>query len=307
MSKTSLLRYHCGLFAAVLLGCTPTAQKLPTTLSPDTEAGAFSAPLQLPDKLAESSGLVCLPEHEFLTINDSGNAAEVYRFNRSGKIIQQLQIPATNNDWEALTLHQNQLIIADTGNNAGQRNNINLLAIPFENGDLLPDATKKFSYHYKGMAGPVKPYEHELDAEAIASDGKHLWLFSKNWLGNTSAVYRIDLSSAATELVREHTIAAIPGVITDAAYAKEQKIFVLTGYRNVVKETMAFMLSRDYQPFILLTDEKFRPLKLQYLKDAAQVEAVCINNNQIWLSQESSRVDNARFWYFGTIDEVLRP
>lgn len=307
MLRASQLHFCCFLFVAVLSGCTPTTSRLPPTPGPNAAAGAFAQSVLLPDKLSESSGLVCLSEQEFLTINDSGNAAEVYRFNGNGEIMQQQQIPATNTDWEALTLHQNQLIIADTGNNAGQRHEISLLVIPFEDGHLLPAATKKFSYRYRDRAGPVKPYEHELDAEAIASDGNQLWLFSKNWLGNTSAVYRIDLSSTTTELVREHTIAAIPGVITDAAYAKEQRIFVLTGYRNVVKEAVAFMLSRDYQPFILLTDDNFRPLKLQYLSDAAQVEAVCLNNNQIWLSQEKSRVANARFWYFGTIVQMLQP
>ena len=297
----------CGLFAVVSIACTPTAHRQSAIATDNSIPAQVNRQVMLPPALAESSGLACLSDDEFLTVNDSGNAATVYRFDASGTIIAQTKVPATNNDWEALSIHQQHLVIADIGNNTGMRPEVSLLLMPFQAGKLDPAQLRTFNFRYKNSAAAVKPYQHNLDAEAIASDGEYLWMFSKNWLADSSSVYRINVNESVTELEAYSAISPIPGVITDAAFAPDERIFVLVGYRNVAKEALSFMFTQDYQPFILLADQHFQILKHHDLAGAGQVEAVCLRNGRIWLSQENSGVAAARFWSFSTIRELLEP
>ncbi len=307
MSELMFRRMICGLFAVTGVACTPTAHRQSVIATDNTNPAQVNSQVTLPPALAESSGLACLSDDEFLTVNDSGNAATVYRFDASGKITTQTKVPAANNDWEALSIHQQQLVIADTGNNTGLRSEISLLLMPLQDGKLEPAKLRTFKFSYKNSAAEVKPYHHNLDAEAIASDGEYLWMFSKNWLADSSSVYKINVNESVTELEAHSAISPIPGVITDAAFAADERIFVLVGYRNVAREALSFMFTRDYQPFILLANQHFQILKHHDLAGAGQVEAVCLHKGRIWLSQENSGVAAARFWSVGTIRELLEP
>ncbi|CAA0350237.1 conserved hypothetical protein [Alteromonas infernus] len=58
--------------------------------------------VELPDELAETSGLFCEQSGMF-SLNDSGNAPVIYRVNYQGEIVERTPLALTNKDWEAIT------------------------------------------------------------------------------------------------------------------------------------------------------------------------------------------------------------
>src|SRR5690554_1851970 len=76
----------------------------------------------LPPEVVESSALIKC-KNTFLTLNDSGNKAKVYVFNKMGKIQHTCFIEnASNIDWEAMAYDGEEfLYIADIGNNDNER------------------------------------------------------------------------------------------------------------------------------------------------------------------------------------------
>ena len=260
----------------------------------------------LPEVTRESSALICL-QTQFLTINDSGNSATLYQVDRFGMLQREIATNATNIDWEAMTLHQGQLLVGDIGNNSGARTSIQLyqFAWPINSNQIRYHKVYQFNYPAppSDTALPIQAYQHDHDAEALVSAGSRLLMLSKNWLSDGSQVYELDLATSSMQKVAD--IDGLPGLITDATYDKAQQIFVVTGYQNLRKNALSFALSGNYQPFLALLDHKFRVLNIKMLPGAGQVEGVCVDQHQdIWLSQERSRQLPALLWRFGTLQQL---
>ena len=90
--------------------------------------------LVLPKIINETSGLEILND-VFVTHNDSGGEPSLYFFNLSGEIINSIMLEKENfweiynNDWEDITADEDYIYIADTGNNFGTRDNLNILKL----------------------------------------------------------------------------------------------------------------------------------------------------------------------------------
>jgi hypothetical protein len=262
---------------------------------------------QLSAEIAETSGLACLRNNQFLTINDSGNAATVYQLDASGRIINRYATNGRNQDWEALALHQGRLWIADIGNNSGQRATLDLYNAPIPQGQIKELMVDRLELRYP-QAPMTKPsfYQHELDAEALVSTGDSLLIFSKNWIGLQSRVYAVDTNAKASTLAQVGVTSALPGVITDVAYSAQQQVFVVAGYENFRLNPLTFMLSGDFAPFIAVLDAKYQLITSVQIPTGGQLEAVCLDDTQnIWLSQESSSHHKAKMWRWGALSTLL--
>lgn len=298
MLKFPLSALLCSL---LLTSCSQQPDNLPTANASDVAAAT------LPGEIAETSALVCTGGQQFLTINDSGNPAVLYRLDQQGRIVQRLNIEAQNQDWEALTMHQGKLWIADIGNNTGQRTELQLytLPLPAPSDTTIPVTTYRLRYPGPTPKAPAL-YQHEFDAEALVSTGSELLLFSKNWQGDTSRVYQVDTSRTASELQQVGTTSVLPGLITDVAYSATAQVFIVAGYQNFRQNPLPLLLSGDFAPFLAILDRQYQLLKTVPVATGGQVEAVCLDTaNNIWLSQEGSARHPAQMWQWGNLATLM--
>ncbi len=298
-----MLKFPLSALLCLLLltSCSQQPDNLPTANASDVAAAT------LPGEIAETSALVCTGGQQFLTINDSGNPAVLYRLDQQGRIVQRLDIEAQNQDWEALTMHQGKLWIADIGNNTGQRTELQLytLPLPAPSDTTIPVTTYRLRYPGPTPKAPAL-YQHEFDAEALVSTGSELLLFSKNWQGDTSRVYQVDTSRTASELQQVGTTSVLPGLITDVAYSATAQVFIVAGYQNFRQNPLPLLLSGDFAPFLAILDRQYQLLKTVPVATGGQVEAVCLDTaNNIWLSQEGSARHPAQMWQWGNLATLM--
>lgn len=285
--------WPAAALTALLMGCS-TPQ-----LSPATD------PNLLPAASKESSGLVCTAQG-FISVNDSGNPAELQLLDAQLRL-QQIALPFNNVDWEALTSDGHDLYIADTGNNSGQRDELQIHRVRSQQGTTVPTAGSSLRLRYADYpAQPPAAYQHDFDAEALAYADGSLWLFSKSWRSGISQVYQIDPNLAGVQTLKAQAqIAGLPGLVTDAVYLPELKRFVLTGYQNYLHQLFRFALEGQYDAFVAITDRQFNLLQVIPLPEAGQLEAICARGNEIWLSQEQSERQPARLWRERQIESAL--
>lgn len=162
----------------------------------------------LPQQLREISGAVFW-DGLLWAHNDGGDAPVLYALDTSAfKIVKRVYLKqAVNTDWEDITQDDRFIYIGDIGNNAGNRNYLQIYKIA--KSDIKASGTKDsisvlpqlitFSYKNK-PAGNLKKHRHNYDAEALAAYGGHLYIFSKNWLGGPSEVYAADTAAGVYEL-----------------------------------------------------------------------------------------------------------
>ena len=88
----------------------------------------------LPKTINETSGLEFYNKN-FITHNDSGDGPSLYVFNENGDLIKAMDLnkdsnfEIENNDWEDITSDDEYLFVADTGNNFGNRGNLNIIRV----------------------------------------------------------------------------------------------------------------------------------------------------------------------------------
>ena len=151
-----------SLLAALLLGVAACA---PPSLPFSRWAGLITS-----GELDEISGLAASHVHEGVlwAINDSGNPARLLALNRRGRLLARFEVRGVRNiDWEDLasfTLQgKHYLLVADTGDNGGQRRDIALHV--FEEPTTLTDAVLRPAWTIRAR-WPDGP----RDCEAVAVD-----------------------------------------------------------------------------------------------------------------------------------------
>lgn len=221
-------------------------------LSEDEAKQAFStgAPVLLPDKLAESSGIVYW-RGKLWTHNDSGGAAVLYAVDpQTAQIVQTITLEGvTNVDWEDIAKDKQHLYIADTGNNVtGARTDLTVYKISMNDipgkGDAVIPREKieaiTFYYPEQGLSPQPSAGSNNTayDCEAIMVMNGMIHLFTKDWTsaasGFSSAEYRIPNKAYPrgekhpAELVNLHENL---GFLVTAVDNWESEKVILTGYQ----------------------------------------------------------------------------
>lgn len=142
----------------------------------------------LDNSVRETSGLANLDGRVY-THNDSGNLAELYELNTTtGTVLRTITVNnAINRDWEDMASDADYLYIADIGDNAASRTQLQIYRILRSDlaveGDIAVDAeTITFTYDADGT-----PY----DAEAIVVDGGRFYVFTKAAADNRCRLYSL--------------------------------------------------------------------------------------------------------------------
>ena len=233
----------------------------------------------LPLKINETSGLEYYGDN-FLTHNDSGGKTILYEFNKDGKIVYEYTINdcGVNNDWEDITADNENIYVANSGNNYGSRQNLAVLILDKEN-DF--ECTGQIQFKYKNQVNFENRNRHPYDSEGIISVGDELILFSKDRENLMTELYSLPKIPGSYEIEPIHSY-PVNSLITGADYNDELKLVALVGYdfnwNQYFYKISNFDLSNMDQSII----EKF---KIPVGK--AQIEAVkIIDESSFWITSE---------------------
>ena len=237
----------------------------------------------LPKIINETSGLEILND-VFITHNDSGGEPSLYFFNLSGEIINSIKLEKENfweiynNDWEDITADEDYIYIADTGNNFGTRDNLNIIKVKIS--DFSID--DKIDIFYSDQESFFPSSKHKYDAEALLIIEDKIALFSKDRDSLNTDLYLIDDTVKEKQELSSVANFNVNSLITGGDYDSDTGILALVSYS-----------SRGEQYLILFEDFNIdNPRYNSYKKysipiERAQIEAVkIISEKQYWITSE---------------------
>jgi hypothetical protein len=240
--------------------------------------------MALPKMIDETSGLEFW-DKAFITHNDSGDEARLYRFSSEGKLLEVITIPdAQNNDWEDLAKDQNYFYIADSGNNKGNRKNLSILIVDPQN-----DFQKmgEIRFRYAAQQNFNKRNQHPFDAEALIATADVLLLFSKNRDNLSTQLYSLPKTPGEYSLSPLISL-EVESLITGADYRADLQLVALVGY-NAATEQFLYTLNH----FDLNHLEGISLKKIKLPLDGKQIEAIkIIDQNSFWITSENEGNSN---------------
>jgi hypothetical protein len=189
----------------------------------------------LPPELNENSGMIWYDGLLWL-INDSGGNPFIYALDTAtAKIIRQVQLAGAENvDWEEITQDESFIYVGDFGNNDGSRKDLRIYKISKSDMDepsVVPEIIQ-FSYPDQTDYTPA-PYNTPFDCEAMISAGDTLQLFTKNWTGGDTRIYKVPAVQGNHIAVLCGSL-KIDGQVTASAYSAVDHCLFLLGYYNFI-------------------------------------------------------------------------
>lgn len=190
----------------------------------------------LPDILVETSGLIYYNSLVW-TFNDSGGEPEIYSYSMADSSIKQRVTlwNGKNYDWEEISQDSSFIYVGDFGNNFGIRKNLCIYKIDKKN---LPKHKNKavkankihFTYpDYTPVIFTLK--RSAFDCEAMICFHDSIYLFTKNWITNTSSIYQIP-NEPGKYIANKIGVFDSKGLITAACLKNDQ--LVLLGYKDYI-------------------------------------------------------------------------
>jgi hypothetical protein len=184
--------------------------------------------------IKETSGLIVLNDR-LITINDSGNQPILYEIDTlTGQVARQVVIAnALNIDWESICFDDDNIYIADIGNNLGTRQNLKVYKVNINDyfntmNDTVYADSILFNYANQTAFTPQQ-YTTNFDAEAIVNYNDSLYIFTKNWGNSKTNIYVLPKTTGNYALTIRDSINTL-GIITDAEYNSQQNELILIGH-----------------------------------------------------------------------------
>ena len=242
----------------------------------------------LPKIINETSGLEFY-NNNFITHNDSGGEPSLYVFNEMGEVIETIGLNKNpdfeieNNDWEDITNDNEYLFVADTGNNFGNRDNLNIIRVS-KGTDFMVDGIIEISYSDQESFFP-RP-KHKYDAEAIIVIEDKIALFSKDRENLNTDLYLVDKNQNGSQILTSEVSYNVNTLITGGDYDEERNLLALVSYN-----------SKGNQYLLLFENFKLNNLENNTFKkfiiplEQAQIEAVkIIDEKTFWVTSEDEGV-----------------
>ena len=241
----------------------------------------------LPKVINETSGLEILNE-VFLTHNDSGGEPSLYFFNLNGEIINSVKLDEEsswqiyNIDWEDVAADEDYIFIADTGNNFGNRDNLNIIKV--KTNDFSVD--DKIDVTYKDQKTFIPRPKHKYDAEALFLIEDKIAILSKDRSNLFTDLYLIDKESSSRQVLESKVTYDVNSLITGGDYNEELRLLALVSYNS--KGSQYLILFENFS-LENLAEKKFRKIKIPI--ERAQIEAIkIIDNSTFWITSEDEGV-----------------
>ena len=272
-----LMKRYYFLLSLIIFSCSSVQEK------EDYENAVILETIVLPKIINETSGLEILNE-VFITHNDSGGEPSLYFFNLNGEIINSITLEEEsfweiyNNDWEDITADEDYIFIADTGNNFGNRDNLNIIKV--KTTDFSIDS--KIDITYKDQETFIPRPKHKYDAEALFLIEDKIAFFSKDRSRLFTDLYLIDKEITSKQVLESKITYNVNSLITGGDYNKDMSLLALVSYNS--KGSQFLILFEDFN-LKNLAEKKFRKFKIPL--DRAQIEAIkIIDSKTFWITSE---------------------
>ena len=232
---------------------------------------------RMPKALRESSGLIAAPGGTFWTMPDGGNPSHLYHINAGGEVLDTLQLPLPNTDWESLTKDPDgNIYIGDFGNNFHNRKNLRIFII---REDKLKIDTIHFTYPEQEEFPPSDRKDRNYDSEAFFWHNGRLHLFSKSYGDKIVRHYSLPDSAGSYELIYEEE-KKLKGLVTGAALSPGGQQLALLSYGRI------YLFNVNSDDGLLKS-----PYKCVSLVGRAQTEAITyLNNEDLLLTNEQGKL-----------------
>tara|TARA_B100001113_G_scaffold93302_1_gene74708 strand:- start:38 stop:895 length:858 start_codon:yes stop_codon:yes gene_type:complete len=275
----------CFILSLIIFSCSNGQEK------EDYENTFILETIVLPKIINETSGLEIL-DNQFITHNDSGGDPSLYMFNEAGEIIQTLEIvDQTNNDWEDITADEDYIFIADTGNNFGNRNNLNIIKVKTSNFSV----EGKIDISYEDQETFLPRPKHKYDAEALFLIEDKIAVLSKDRSELFTDLYLIDKESNSKQVLKSKITYDVNSLITGGDYNKNISLLALVSYNS--RGSQFLILFEDFN-LKNLTEKEFKKFKIPI--ERAQIEAIkIIDNNTFWITSEDEGIGNPYMYKIG--------
>ena len=256
--------------------------------SVEIDSAEIISKIVLPKIINETSGLEFY-NNNFITHNDSGGEPFLYVFNEEGEIIEMIGLNKNpdfeieNNDWEDITSDNKYFFVADTGNNFGNRDNLNIIRVS-KGADFMVDGIIEISYSDQESFFP-RP-KHKYDAEAIIVIEDKIALFSKDRESLNTDLYLVDKNQNGSQILTSEVSYDVNTLITGGDYNENRNLLVLVSYNS--KGSQYLILFEDFE-LNNLENNTFKKFKIPL--EQAQIEGVkIIDEKTFWVTSEDEGI-----------------
>ena len=258
-----------------------------TSMNPDMEMDTMeNQPVayveeigRFPSVINECSGLINI-DSRIISMNDGSTHTLLQEINPStAEIINTINVAKTSNiDWEAPQYDNENIYIADTGNNEGDRENLSLYTIPYQVGpEIICIDTINFIWPDQTFFIPSN--SHPYDCESMLVEGNLATFFSKNRSDLKTNVYRLDLT---TETITKGESISIGGLATDAVIDPSGNVILLS-YLTFNGNTFANKIN-----ILEISDGVYKLKESIAISENTQIEAIVhIEDHKYLLGAES--------------------
>ena len=256
--------------------------------SAEINSAEIVSKIVLPKIINETSGLEFY-NNNFITHNDSGGEPSLYVFNEDGEIIETIELNKNpdfeieNNDWEDITNDNEYLFVADTGNNFGNRDNLNIIRVS-KGTDFMVDGIIEISYSDQESFFP-RP-KHKYDAEAIIVIEDKIALFSKDRENLNTDLYLVDKNQNGSQILTSEVSYNVNTLITGGDYDEDRNLLALVSYNSNGNQ---YLLLFENFKLNNLENNTFKKFKIPL--EQAQIEAVkIIDEKTFWVTSEDEGI-----------------
>jgi hypothetical protein len=258
--------------------------------SAEIDSAEIISKVELPKVINETSGLEFY-NNNFITHNDSGGEPSLYVFNEKGEVIETIGLNKNpdfeieNNDWEDITNDNEYLFVADTGNNFGNRDNLNIIRVS-KGTDFMVDGIIEISYSDQESFFP-RP-KHKYDAEAIIVIEDKIALFSKDRENLNTDLYLVDKNQNGSQILTSEVSYDVDTLITGGDFDEDRNLLALVSYNSNGNQYLLLFENFELNNLENNTYKKFKiPL------EQAQIEAVkIIDEKTFWVTSEDEGIGN---------------
>ena len=277
------MRKICLLAGLILFGCSNKEIN-----SAEIDSVEIVSKIVLPKIINETSGLEFY-NNNFITHNDSGGEPSLYVFNEMGEVIETIGLNKNpdfeieNNDWEDITNDNEYLFVADTGNNFGNRDNLNIIRVS-KGTDFMVDGIIEISYSDQESFFP-RP-KHKYDAEAIIVIEDKIALFSKDRENLNTDLYLVDKNQNGSQILTSEVSYDVNTLITGGDYDEDRNLLALVSYNSNGNQ---YLLLFENFKLNNLENNNFKKFKIPL--EQAQIEAVkIIDEKTFWVTSEDEGI-----------------